>query len=87
MNSMIVSKNIQTSGLSKRPFWDVDFESLDPERDSLFIVEKVFNYGLWEDYRTVFALYGTARIRRDIVSVSYLSATSLAAHPQSGHPS
>ncbi|MBN8684293.1 MAG: hypothetical protein J0L99_16720 [Chitinophagales bacterium] len=58
--------------LSKRPFWDIDFESLDLERDSLFILEKIFNYGLWADYKAIFAHYGAVRIRREIVDASYL---------------
>lgn len=58
--------------ISKLPFWDVDFARLDFERDSLFILEKIFNYGLWADYKAVFNLYGEARIRREIVEASYL---------------
>ncbi|MFN0213989.1 MAG: DUF6922 domain-containing protein, partial [Saprospiraceae bacterium] len=66
-----VSK-IQSSGISKLPFWDIDYGSLDPERDALFILEKVFNYGLWSDYKAAFALYGEARVRQEIVKSSYL---------------
>ena len=32
--------------ISKRVFWDVDFESLDYDKDRLFIIDKVMNYGL-----------------------------------------
>lgn len=63
---------IQSSGISKLPFWDIDYASLDTEKDCLFILEKVFNFGLWSDYRAVFLLYGQARIRREIVEASYL---------------
>ena len=63
---------IQSSGISKLPFWDVDYANLDTERDCLFILEKVFNYGLWSDYKAVFGLYGQALIRREILEVSYL---------------
>lgn len=69
---MTASAPIQSTGISKLPFWDVDFTSLDTERDSLFILEKVFNYGLWSDYKAVFAFYGMERIRREIVRASYL---------------
>lgn len=61
-----------TPAISKLPFWDVDFASLDMERDSLFILEKVFNYGLWADYKAVFAIYGSDRIRREITAASFL---------------
>ena len=69
---MTASAPIQSAGISKLPFWDVDFNSLDTERDSLFILEKVFNYGLWSDYKAVYAFYGMERIRREIVRASYL---------------
>ncbi|HRI61922.1 MAG TPA: hypothetical protein PK228_19420 [Saprospiraceae bacterium] len=69
---MSATAQIQSLGISKLPFWDVDYASLDTERDCLFILEKIFNYGLWSDYRAVFSLYGQARIRREIVRASYL---------------
>jgi hypothetical protein len=69
---MSQSKAIQDVGISKLPFWDVDFNSLHPEGDCLFILEKVFNYGFWADYKAVFAYYGEARIRQEIVQTSYL---------------
>ena len=69
---MTASAQIQSTGISPLPFWDVDIASLDVQRDCLFILEKVFNYGLWSDYRAVFTLYGQARIRQEIVQASYL---------------
>lgn len=69
---MTPSSHIQSTGISQLPFWDVDLDSLDIQRDCLFILEKVFNYGLWSDYRAVFTLYGQARIRQEIVQASYL---------------
>jgi len=35
--------------LSKTAFWDMDFDKLDFEKNAVFIMEKVFNYGLWDD--------------------------------------
>ena len=69
---MTAISKIKSSGISNLPFWDVDYASLDIERDALFILEKVFNYGLWSDYRAAFTLYGQARIRQEIVGASYL---------------
>jgi hypothetical protein len=59
-------------GVSAYPFWEVDIDRLHPEQDCLFILEKVFNYGLWADYKAVFAYYGSPRIRREIVGAAYL---------------
>ena len=69
---MALTIQIQDAGISKLPFWDVDFDGLDVERDCLFVLEKIFNYGLWSDYRAVFSLYGKERLRQEIVEASYL---------------
>jgi len=44
--------------LSKQPVWDVDIVSLDYEKDSLFIIGKVFNFGTWDDVKAIIAYYG-----------------------------
>jgi len=75
---MIATTSIQSAGISKLPFWDVNYASLDAERDCLFILEKVFNYGLWADYRAIFSFYGQERIRQEIVRASYLKKDVLA---------
>jgi hypothetical protein len=70
--SIATANQIQSAGISRLPFWDVDYDSLHAERDCLFILEKVFNYGSWADYRAVFSFYGQNRIRQEIVRASYL---------------
>ena len=35
--------------VSKKAFWDVSFDKLDFEKSSLFVMQKVFNYGSWDD--------------------------------------
>ena len=58
--------------ISKKAFWDVSFENLDFEKSSLFIMQKVFNYGSWDDQMAVLNYYGSDRIRNEIVHASYL---------------
>lgn len=69
---MTQATHIQAVGISRLPFWDVDIDSIDVEQDSLFVLEKVFNYAPWADYRAVFAYYGQERIRNEIVRAAYL---------------
>jgi hypothetical protein len=40
--------------------------------DCLFILEKVFNYRLWSDYRAAFSIYGQTRNCQEIVGASFL---------------
>ncbi len=58
--------------ISKRVFWDVDFDSLDYEKDKLFIIDKVMNYGLWDDFLAVLRYYGKEIIKKEIVKSPYL---------------
>ncbi len=58
--------------ISKKAFWDVDFSQLDFEKSSPFIMEKVFNYGDWNDQVVIMRYYGLPRIRSEIINASYL---------------
>ena len=58
--------------VSKKAFWDVNFAALDFEKSSLFIMQKVFNYGSWNDQVAIMRLYGLERIKKEIIDASYL---------------
>jgi hypothetical protein len=58
--------------ISPKAFWDVDFEKLDPEKSSLFIMQKVFNYGNWNDQVAILRYYGLERIKKEIVKAAFL---------------
>lgn len=57
--------------ISSLAFWDVDFEKINFEKNSLFVMEKVLNYGLWNDIIELIKFYGEDRIRRKIVNATY----------------
>ena len=57
---------------SKRLFWDVDTNSLNAQKDQFFIIERVMNYGLWNDFVELIQFYGKDTIRQEIVKSSYL---------------
>lgn len=63
--------------VSSTAFWDVAFEEIDFEADSLFVMNKVFNYGLLTDILAVLNYYGMERVRREIVQAAYLKKTAL----------
>ena len=58
--------------ISKKTFWDISFEELDFEKSSLYVMEKVFNYGSWNDQVAIMKYYGLPRIRQEIVKSAYL---------------
>lgn len=58
--------------ISKKAFWDVSFEDVDFQKSSLFVMEKVFNYGTWNDQVAIMKYYSLPRIRQEIVKSTYL---------------
>ena len=57
--------------LSNTAFGDVNFNEIDFEKNAVFVMEKVFNYGLWNDQLSIIKHYGKDRIRKEIVQASY----------------
>ncbi|MEO5945642.1 MAG: hypothetical protein ABIP79_02415 [Chitinophagaceae bacterium] len=63
---------MQRPAISKKAFWDVNFDKLDFEKSSLFIMQKIFNYGSWEDQVSLMRFYGLDRIKNEVTKASYL---------------
>ncbi len=66
------NSEITALNLSKTAFWDVDFSRLDYERQSRFILGKVFNYGTWADFLEMMHYYGRECVRAELVQAAYL---------------
>ena len=58
--------------ISHKAFWDVRFNDIDFEKHSLHVMEKVFNYGTWNDQVAIMKFYGLDRMRKEIVNAGYL---------------
>ncbi len=58
--------------IAERLFWDVKVEVLDFEKDRLYVIDRVMNYGGWNDFLEVLRFYGAEVIRTEIVRSSYL---------------
>ena len=63
--------------ISKKAFWDINFETLDFEKSSLFVMQKDFNYGPWEHQLAIMCYYGLERIKKEIVHASFFRAPVL----------
>lgn len=70
------------SELSEHLFWDVDSENLDFEKSKEFIIHRVLEYGLMEDWKLIKKIYGLETIKQislqfrelDDVTLAFLSA-------------
>jgi len=47
---------------SKHLFWDVDISKTNPEEKRIFIVQRVSEYGLYNDWKILVELYGIEEI-------------------------
>ena len=65
-------EKISLPNIAKKIFWDIRFEDLDYDKDKFFIIEKVLNYGLWNDFLEIIKYYGKDTIKREIVNSAYL---------------
>lgn len=64
--------------ISATAFWDVDFKHIDFEANSLFVLDKVFNYGTWGDVIGALKYYGVERVKKEVVKAPYFKKTTLA---------
>ena len=63
--------------ISTRPFWDIDLHLLDEQKDALFIIQRVLEYGLWEELITTTQFYGKHKIVEAVTQAPYLNNKTL----------
>ncbi len=63
--------------ISKIAFWDVNFDKIDFNESSVFVIDKVLNHGTWADIVEIIKYYGLERIKKDAVSVPYFKSSAL----------
>ncbi len=73
----VLKKNIKPN-ISPRAFWDVNFEEIDFEAKSGFVIEKVLNYGTFSEQLEIFRFYGLERIKLEVVKIPYFKKTVFA---------
>ena len=74
MSSLITS-------LSPHIFWDVDVQSVDVEKNGVFVLQRVLQYGILKDWLLLKSIMGAENIKAlavqlptlDDVSISFLS--------------
>ena len=72
------------SNLSKVLFWDMDMELVNMDACPSQIIQRVLEYGTWEDWRIIYSYYGLDRIvavcrnlrSLDPIALSFISTIS-----------
>ena len=63
--------------LSRSLFWDVDPETVDPDKNVLFIVERVLTRGTWEEFQLIITHYGKESVGSSATQIRYLDKKTL----------
>jgi len=58
-------------------FWDIDSSTLDAEKSSRLIIERVFSLGTLDEIKTVREYYGKDRIVNTLTNLNYLDPKTL----------
>lgn len=61
----------------KRIFWDVDFENMDYDVKSRFVIERVFERGDVPDIRNCRRYYGDEKVTEVLLNAKFLPATRM----------
>jgi len=69
--------NEKISDYSPNLFWDTNFEDIDFEKNAPYVVQRVLEYGRFEDWKHILALYGKERIGQIAVSLRSLEPTAM----------
>jgi hypothetical protein len=63
--------------LSRTLFWDVDYESLDFDKNAAYIVERVLNRGSVQDFKSILKFYGFDQLKNIVLNLRYLDKKAL----------
>ncbi len=58
--------------LSSKTFWDVDMNKPGYDKQSDYIIRKVFDHGSWDDILEVTGYYVNEKIRQALTNATYL---------------
>ena len=73
-----MEKKITIADFSQHLFWDVDLSLFDLEKHKVFLIHRVLEYGLIEDWNLIKEFYGLETIKEVALNVRTLDAVTLA---------
>ncbi|MEQ9426554.1 MAG: hypothetical protein RJQ09_19180 [Cyclobacteriaceae bacterium] len=63
--------------ISPNLFWDVKFESIDVHRDRNLVIQRVVDYGTFEQFLLMLKFYGKNLVKNEVVENNELSEKSM----------
>ena len=77
MKEWQIQKAPSLGQLSPHLFWDVDKTKLEWQKDDLFIIGRVLEYGLLPDWEMIKSVYGLGQISKKVVHLRSLDDVTL----------
>lgn len=65
------------NNLSKHIFWDVDVNAIDVEKNAVFIMQRVVQYGLFNDWRILKSELGIDKLKKYAIQIPSIDPISL----------
>lgn len=63
--------------LTKTIFWDTDYERIDWDKRSRYVIGKVLNYGTIDDWNAILSYYGKDRIKKEAIQIRDLDPKAM----------
>ncbi len=68
---------MEKPNLSKQAFWDVDFESLDYDKEADWIIGRVFEWGKLSDLKSLITFYGNRKCADALQNAPFLRLNAI----------
>ncbi len=75
---MVETKDDIKLKFSKHLFWDIDIDDLDLDKHESYVINRVLDYGLMNDWRLIKKYYGLDRIKNVALDIRSMFPESLA---------
>ena len=72
-----IKQNKPKPSFPKNLFWDVDYETIDWEKNKRWVMSRVLNKGGWQDVKELWRLYSESEIKENIVKMRSLDDRTL----------
>lgn len=68
---------MEKPNLSKQAFWDVNFESLDYNKDADWIIGRTFEFGKLSDLKNLLGFYGNQKCEEALLKAPFLRLNAI----------
>jgi hypothetical protein len=68
---------METPEFSRHIFWETDYDKIDWVLKARYVIERVIEYGDWEDWKHLKSFYGLEKIKEALIQARFLREKTL----------